>query len=207
MYGIPLILLVVLTKVKSQAAIGYFNQSSVVYLSSSWNVTWQTEFSFRTCTENGELLYQMGSTGDYLRLRLSNGSLQFAFRTLGVVSNIFIGSNLADNLWYKIEMSRVIGVNSLKISQASRTLFTKVLSNSTYNRHLLNVNIAGGARLTVGQTFVGCLSEGRGVLLSAAVESSNVLWNQCPLQEQAGCPQGRWKFPSVKNHFVHTKGR
>ena len=162
-------------------------------------------FSFRTCSY-GQLIYQQGATGDYLRMALTiNGSFEMSWKVDDVVDAVTIGrDSLRNNEWYTIDSNFIQGEIHLSIEQGSVTKFQTLVSNSTFRSDLWHLNLTAGSRVQVGAGFSGCIQEGPSLKLSAAdTDAENVLWGQCPLELRTveGC--GRW---TVLTLFCCTLG-
>ena len=177
---------------------GYFSQtnnSSVVIKQTTWNVrdSGQTEFSFRTCS-NGELLFQQGAGGDFLKLLILNGTIEFHWSINQTKDKVFIGSGLNDNEWYSVSSHKYLGKLFLNVTKAGSILFSEEISNSTYRTYFLNLNLSGSTGLHVGRGLTGCLLEGPNVIFlnNLNLEWSNVDWSSgsCPRSDNT-CVVGK----------------
>ena len=181
----------------------YFNSSlgSSVTLSSVLSMKNHIAFSFRTCSY-GRLVHQRGASGDYLSIALTqNGSLEMSWfkSDLNISNSVLIGNDsLRNNKWYTTDSNFVNGKITLSIEAGSRTLHEKLISTSTYQRELWDLDLLGGTALQVGAGFSGCIQEGPNLQLSAddAVDT-NVEWGICPLESRPteGCGKYRQMLP------------
>lgn len=180
---------------------GYFSQtnnSSVVLNGTTWNVrdSGQTEFSFRTCS-NGELLYQQGAGGDFLKLLILNGTLEFHWSISHNIDKVFLGSGLNDNEWYTVSSHKYLGKLFLNVTKAGKILFSEVISNSTHRIYFPSLNLTGHVGLHVGRGFTGCLMEGPNVIFlnNLFIQWSNVEWsNVSCVRSDNSCVVGKYSF-------------
>ena len=164
----------------------YFNETlgSSVTLSNVLHMRHHIAFSFRTCSY-GQLIYQQGATGDFLRMALTiNGSFEMSWRVDGVADAVTIGGDtLRNNEWYTIDSNFIQGQIHLSVEQGSVTKYQALVSNSTFRSDLWHLNLTAGSRVQVGAGFSGCIQEGPSLKLSAAdTNAESVLWGQCPLE-------------------------
>lgn len=179
---------------------GYFSQENSSYVLLK-NVLWdvadnnqQTEFSFRTCS-NGEFLYQSGATEDYLKLLLINGTLEFHWSIQAVQSNTIIGDNLNNDEWWTLSVYRFLGNLYLNVTKGGNVHFSEIISNSTYQTYISNLDLSGTRGLYVGRGYTGCIMEGPTVIFSKNnpnTEWQGVIWSNtsCP-QNDASCAIGK----------------
>ena len=197
-----------------QGKYGYFtqsNNSSVVIHQTTWNVRdsgQQTEFSFRTCS-NGELLFQQGAGGDFLKLLIINGTIEFHWSIGSNIDKVYIGNSLNDNEWYVVTSHLYLGKLFLNVTKGSRRLFSEEISNATFRTYFQTIELTGNSGLHVGRGFTGCLMEGPNVIFlnNDFTEWNNVEWsNDSCVQSDNSCAFG--KFFSIvlcANIFGHLK--
>ena len=192
---------------------GYFSQtnnSSVVLKQTTWNigVSGQTEFSFRTCS-NGELLFQQGAGGDFLKLLILNGTVEFHWSINQTIDKVYIGTGLNDNEWYTVSSHKYLGKLFLNVTKAGTILFSEEISNSTYRTYFQNLDLAGNSGLHVGRGLTGCLLEGPNVIFlnNLNLEWSNVEWSNesCP-QSENSCVVGKSSEKRVRWVFGDNLG-
>jgi hypothetical protein len=170
---------------------GYFNQTSAI-LKNVIDLRKQTMFSIRTCS-SGQIVYQRGTSGDYLNISLSNtGSLEIRWSVNGTIDGDTIGKNINTNSWITVDIKFNLGKVMVSIEEGAPVKFLHVISNSsaTYRRYLWDISLSGGD-LQVGGDIVACFSEGTTIQLSRAASDTGVVWNSCPLNSQSGCGTGK----------------
>lgn len=169
----------------SLSTVAFFNQSSLVTLPSTViNFRNKIAFSFRTCS-SGTLLFQEGSTlsGNNVTMDISEtGSLDLTIFENNVQYFVSVGRGLTDNHWYTVDSSFLNGEILLKIERGAALIASHIISNSTYNRFLWDLNLSGGSGLLIGIQFTGCIQEGPSVNLGdSSRKETGVLWDTCPL--------------------------
>ncbi|KAK3607491.1 hypothetical protein CHS0354_010303 [Potamilus streckersoni] len=171
---------------------GFFNRSENSYVrlvSTSWNLQKLTGFSFRTCS-GGEILSQNGTSGDFLQLEITNGTLKFQSLVQTASLTVSIGQNLNNNAWYTVNLHYYLGNLFLNISQGNTQVKSEIIANSTYRTYLFNVNLSNNLGLNVGQGYTGCLLEGPNVIfVNNALIVNNVSWSNTSCQKnENNCP-------------------
>ena len=174
---------------------GYFNASlpSLAIIPTSLSLRNQIAFSFRTCS-HGNLLQETGDNGDSFSITLTpEGALEISWHSSAEDasnSTSIANGDFQNNQWYTIDSKFINGEIYVSIELGSQTKFRVLLSNSTYQRYLWDLDLSGGGGLRMGEGFTGCIQEGPGVQLSnAQTQGQNVAWDQCPLESQIrpGC--------------------
>ena len=178
-------LLLCLDKTSAQGHKGYFGVNSYAKLPNILQIKQHIGFSFRTCAY-GELLHQKGEKDSLSISVTKNGSLEITWNVSNIQETVLIGSGLANNVWYTVDIKFQLGNVSLVIEQGSTQKFSAVLSTSTFRRYLWDINLKKGTKLRVGYDFIGCISEGPSLKLSdGKIESKGVQWNSCPLETKS----------------------
>lgn len=197
-----------MTAAENGGRYGYFSQensSSVLLQNAVWNIRTsgqQTAFSLRTCS-NGELLYQSGARGDFLKLSLINGTLEFHWSVGTRQNSILVGNDLNNDEWWTLSVQRYLGNLYLNVTKSGRVYFSEIISNSTFRSYFSSIDFSGTAGLYVGRDFTGCLMEGPTVIFSknnAYIRWNNVIWSNtsCP-QLDASCALGK---SDIKNNSL-----
>ncbi|ESO83873.1 hypothetical protein LOTGIDRAFT_168918 [Lottia gigantea] len=169
----------------------FVNQtSSALILSKSWNLRSWTRLSFRTCSFNGELLSQEDSSGQFLNLRLKNGSLVFSWNISNIASSVSVQGKYNTNKWVTVSFRFFLGEVYFNVTQGQTVLHSSIIASLTTNQYLLMHNV-NSVELKVGRTIVGCINQGPGVDFNLAViTATNVIWNNCSVSSSLGCTLG-----------------
>ncbi|KAL3872299.1 hypothetical protein ACJMK2_040233 [Sinanodonta woodiana] len=173
---------------------GFFNRSENSYVrlvNTSWNLQKLTGFSFRTCS-GGEILYQNGTSGDFLQLEITNGTLKFQWLVQTTSLTVPVLQNLNNNAWYTVNLQYYLGNLFLNISQGHTQLKSEIIANSTYRTYLFNINLSNSLGLSVGKDYTGCIMEGPNVIfVNNSLTVNNVYWSNTPCQKsENNCPTG-----------------
>ncbi|XP_069119516.1 LOW QUALITY PROTEIN: protein crumbs homolog 1-like [Argopecten irradians] len=189
--GFFLFLLDVPTEATTNGRVAFFNVSMNSSLQiRGTNFTWnqigaQLAFSYRTCS-GGQLLYQRGSTGDFLSLDLnSNGTLEFRWKTGNEEHFIYYGNSLIGKDFYYVKIQRtVLNVLALEVVLYGNVVLNVSIANTTYRESIWHADLGGSAGIQVGRHLTGCVMEGPGISFrnNSNVEPINVLWGDtCPV--------------------------
>ncbi|XP_021351152.1 protein crumbs-like isoform X2 [Mizuhopecten yessoensis] len=189
--GFILFLLDVPTQATTNGRVAVFNVSmnsslNIQGTNFAWNVSGaQLAFSYRTCS-GGQLLYQNGSTGDFISLDLnSNGTLEFRWKTGNQEYFMSYGNSLIGKDFYYVKFVRtVVGVLVLEVQLYGQTVLNVHIANSTSRESIWHVNLGGSTGIQVGRHLTGCVMEGPGISFrnNSHVQPINVLWNDtCPI--------------------------
>lgn len=188
--------------VPTSATTAFFsaNQSSTLILPSAV-IEFQRKiaFSFRTCS-HGQLLYQEGGGGaNSVSIAISEQSsldLTITYNSEQII--VTVGSALTDNKWYTVESSFLNGEIFLTVEQGKTVIDRILVSNSTYNRFLWDLDLSGGTGLHIGLQFTGCIQAGPSVPLGdTSRQAVNVQWDTCPLENDPnydGCGEYKSVF-------------
>ena len=146
--------------------------------------TFQRAFSFKTC-DNGQLLYQIGQSGDEFSIKLINGSINIKWKSGSSEVAMSTNAQLNNNAWYILDLRNRLGVVTVEILKGRQREHLILLSNSTYQSSLLTISLSGSGGLVIGRDFTGCVREGPGVTFrdNTNVRDVEVEWsfNTCPL--------------------------
>ncbi|KAL5012769.1 hypothetical protein ScPMuIL_011320 [Solemya velum] len=170
---------------------GYFNETSQVLLPMKWDPKARMGFSFRTCSD-GQLLYQEGDDGDFLKLNLSQGSLHFYWKVDSDLSSVYTEGDFTRNKWFTVDFRFYLGQLWLNVSQGPSLHSSKVVANSTFHTSLWNVNLHGHAGLVVGNGFTGCVMQGPNLIfLGQSLIPKDISWtnSSCPVVD-LNCSDG-----------------
>ena len=157
-------------------------------------------FTFRTCSF-GSLVRQRGLTdggaynGDLLSFEVTkSGSLRIYWedrsasdRTTGEA--LLGDDSLSNNEWYTVSCSFTLGIINVQIEQSSVTRYSTVLSNSTFNHYLWDLDLSG-ADVEVGRGFSGCLEGVSSILfdVEGVTALPQVVWGRCDMDYRiVGC--------------------
>ncbi|XP_054718914.1 protein crumbs-like [Uloborus diversus] len=179
-----LILLLQVQHAFSQGAEGFFNGSSFASISTLFDPRARTSLSFRTCS-SGQLLYQEGITGDFMKLALlPSGTLEFSWQVNRHRHAVTLGSNLIDNHWHDVDLIHRLGSVTLSVSRKSL-----LIANSSNENNLFDMRLESAIpQLVVGRGYTGCILQGAGVVLNDSnVHSEDVTWGKCPLPDRGDC--------------------
>lgn len=165
--------------------------------------TFQRAFSFKTC-DNGQLLYQIGQSGDEFSIKLINGSINIKWKSGSSEVAMSTNAQLNNNAWYILDLRNRLGVVTVEILKGRQREHLILLSNSTYQSSLLTISLSGSGGLVIGRDFTGCVREGPGVTFrdNTNVRDVEVEWsfNTCPL-DGISCNSGMYskKLYVLKN--------
>ena len=159
-------------------------------------------FSFRTCSHQGQLLYQRGTNGDFFTLSVINGTLDVRWQAGTEGEAIIIGSNLYNNNWYYVSVYTILGSTKLDVKQGSVLKESVTLGNGTYRTSLWRTDLSGSGELVIGRGFTGCIQQGPGVIFenNNEIQPIGVSWSNtsCPL-DSVTCNSGMYEVPYIGN--------
>lgn len=159
-----------------------------------WDIKSGMAFSFRTCS-NGGLLYQAGEDGDFLKLNLSQGSLNFYWKVRSDLTFVYIEGDFTNNEWFTVDFRFYLGELWLNISQGPSLHSSKVIANSTFHTSIWDVNLQGHEGLVVGNGFNGCVMQGPNLIfIGQHTIATNVNWSNssCPVVD-LNCSDSKYK--------------
>ena len=113
-----------------------------------------------------------------------NGGISLTFNNQENSLHLNIGEGLTDNQWYTVDSNFENGVIQFSVERGKTVKYRTLISNSTYNRFVWDMDLSGGTPVYVGLQLVGCVQEGPSVRLSA--ETSQWMVAQpgaCPLED------------------------
>ena len=162
--------------------------SSLVLTQTTFNFSiksFRIAFSFLTCNE-GQLLYQRGNSGDYIKVYLQNNIFYFSWKS-GVTNVVLnVANNLDKNTWYFLDIFEHTGDIKLHLQKGGLSIADVIIANNTYRASIFRINLSGSIGLQIGGTdFTGCVMQGPYVLFlnNPNIVADHILWNDtdCPL--------------------------
>ncbi|XP_052094473.1 protein crumbs-like isoform X1 [Mytilus californianus] len=141
-------------------------------------------FSFLTCKE-GQLLYQRGSSGDFIRLFLQSDSFHISWKKELTKVSLTIANHLDKNSWYSIDLFERTGDINFKLDKSGVSIEDIIIANNTHRTSIFRLNLSGNTGLSIGgNDFTGCVWQGPYVLFlnNPNIIENHVIWNDtvCP---------------------------
>ncbi|CAC5375887.1 unnamed protein product [Mytilus coruscus] len=141
-------------------------------------------FSFLTCKE-GQLLYQRGSSGDFIRLFLQNDSFHISWKKELTKVSLTIANHLDKNSWYSVDLFERTGDINFKLDKSGVSIQDIIIANNTHRTSIFRLNLSGNTGLSIGgNDFTGCVWQGPYVLFvnNPNIIENHVIWNDtvCP---------------------------
>lgn len=146
--------------------------------------TFRIAFSFLTCKE-GQLLYQRGNSGDFIRLFLQNDSFHISWKSQLTEVSLTIANHLDKNSWYFVDLFERTGDIHFMLKKSGVLIQDIIFANNTHRTSIFRLNLSGNTGLSIGgNEFTGCVMQGPYFIFvnNPNIIEDNVIWNNtdCP---------------------------